>query len=156
MMLSKQAQESLDHIRFKVVRQQYDLRGIEAQCLAQVFEEIQLRMVNKKVTLNIGCSGCIKTAVNVVYNFINQFEERQATESANIEVKRVNNGVKNIILTDKPDNGVKGISFDYHENQKLELRSPTLTELRATYPHIKATSVKVFLEKLDQLYEKAN
>lgn len=132
MILSEESQKSLDHIRFKVVRQQYDLRGVELQCLKQVFEEIQLVMVKKKVKLNTGCQGCIKTAVNVLYNFVNQHEERTIESNKQVEVKRV-----------------QTISFDYHENQKIDFPTPTLAELRLDYPHIKATSVKVFLEKLE-------
>lgn len=129
MILSEESQKSLDHIRFKVVRQQYDFRGVELQCLKQVFEEIQLVMVKKKVKLNIGCAGCIKTAVNVLYNFVNQHEERTIESNKQVEVKRV---------------------------QKVEIDTTelSLSELRVMHPHIKATSVKVFLQKLED--EKAN
>jgi len=121
MILSEDSQKSLDHIRFKVERQQYDLRGVELQCLAQVFEEIQFVMVKKKVKLNIGCPGCVKTAINVVYNFIHSHEERTNSNNAKVEVKRV----------DAP------------------IEQPKLSELRLKYPHIKATSVEVFLQKLE-------
>jgi ABC-type phosphate transport system ATPase subunit len=119
MILSESAQKSLDFIRVKVVNQQYDIRGIEAQCLAEVFEEIQLKATGRKVTLNIGCNGCIKTAVNVVYNFIQQHEERKGLNTANVT--------------------------------KIEVNKPalSLTQLREKHPHIKATSVKVFMQKLE-------
>lgn len=120
MILSKQSQESLEVIRFKVERQQYDFKGIEAQCLSQVFEEIQWEFCKKKVTLNIGCSGCLKTAVNVVLNYINTHEEKTNLVPANVEIKKVN-----------PIDDTK------------------LSELRKMHPHIKATSVKVFIQKLE-------
>lgn len=129
MILSEESQKSLDYIRFKVVRQQYDLRGVELQCLKQVFEEIQLVMVKKKVKLNIGCSGCIKTAVNVLYNFVNQHEERTIESNKQVEVKRV-------------------------QTVEIDTTELSLSELRVMHPHIKATSVKVFLQKLED--EKAN
>lgn len=124
MKLSEDSQKSLDHIRLKVERQQYDLRGIELQCLAQVFEEIQLVMVKKKVVLNTGCSGCVKTAMNVLYNFVTQHEERTSTNVANVEVKKV-------------------------QTVEIDTTELSLAELRVMHPHIKATSVKVFLEKLE-------
>lgn len=118
MILSKQSQESLEVIRFKVERQQYDFKGIEAQCLSQVFEEIQWEFCKKKVTLNVGCSGCLKTAVNVVLNYINTHEEKTNLVPANVEIKKVQ-------------------------------RQLSLSELRVMHPHIKATSVKVFMQKLE-------
>lgn len=118
MTLSKQSQESLEVIRFKVERQQYDFKGIEAQCLSQVFEEIQWEFCKKKVTLNVGCSGCLKTAVNVVLNYINTHEEKTNLVPANVEIKKVQ-------------------------------RQLSLSELRVMHPHIKATSVKVFMQKLE-------
>ena len=119
MILSESAQKSLDFIRVKVVNQQYDIRGIEAQCLTEVFEEIQLKATGKKVSLNIACNGCIKTAMNVCYNFVQQHEERTVSYTANVT--------------------------------KIEINKPTLTlaELRTKHPHIKATSVKVFIQKLE-------
>lgn len=136
MILSEESQKSLDHIRFKVVRQQYDLRGVELQCLKQVFEEIQLVMVKKKVNLNTGCTGCVKTAVNVLYNFVNQHEERTIESNKQVEVKRVEAKVMDVVI----DENLKATTV---------FREPTLAELRVMHPHIKATSVKVFLEKLE-------
>ena len=120
MILSKQSQESLEVIRFKIEHQQYDFKGIEAQCLSQVFEEIQWEFCKKKVTLNIGFQGCLKTAVNVVLNYINTHEEKTNLVPANVEVRNV-----------QPIDDTK------------------LSELRKMHPNIKATSVKVFMQKLE-------
>jgi hypothetical protein len=118
MKLSESAQQSLDLIRFKVEKQQYDLSTIEKNCLKEVFEEIQLVFVGKKVKLDIACSGCIKTAVNICHNFINTHEERTSINKANV-------------------------------TEVIVKSEPTLSELREKYPHIKSTSVKGFLQKLE-------
>jgi len=144
MKLSESAQQSLDLIRFKVEKQQYDLSTIEKNCLKEVFEEIQLVFVGKKVKLDIACSGCIKTAVNICNNFINTHEERVSTNKANVTevtVKEVKANVTEVIVKSEP-------------TEVCVPREPTLAELREMYPHIKATSVKVFIEKLKG--EKAN
>ena len=124
MILSKQSQESLEVIRFKIEHQQYDFKGIEAQCLSQVFEEIQWEFCKKKVTLNIGCPGCLKTAVNVVLNYINTHEEKTNLVPANVEVKTVQTVI-------------------------IDTTELSLAELRVLHPNIKATSVKVFMQKLE-------
>lgn len=132
MILSKQSQESLEVIRFKVERQQYDFKGIEAQCLSQVFEEIQWEFCKKKVTLNISCSGCLKTAVNVVLNYINTHEEKTNLVPANVTEIRV-----------------MDVKIDSNLKAETVFRNATLSELRLMHPHIKATSVKVFIQKLE-------
>ena len=76
MTLSKESMEALEVIRFKVEKQQYDLKGIEANCLKVVFEELQFTFVGKKVNLDIGCPGCIKTAMNVVKNYVDYHEPK--------------------------------------------------------------------------------
>ena len=89
MKLSKEAQDALEVIRFKVEKQQYDLRGIEPNCLKIVFEELQFVFVNKKVRLDIACSGCIKTAMNVVKNYVD-FHEPKTVRVANVPTKPAN------------------------------------------------------------------
>ena len=89
MKLSKEAQDALEVIRFKVEKQQYDLRGIEPNCLKVVFEELQFVFVNKKVKLDIACSGCIKTAMNVVKNYVD-FHEPKTVRVANVPTKPAN------------------------------------------------------------------
>ena len=89
MKLSKEAQDALEVIRFKVEKQQYDLRGVEPNCLKVVFEELQFVFVNKKVRLDIACSGCIKTAMNVVKNYVD-FHEPKTVRVANIPTKPAN------------------------------------------------------------------
>lgn len=89
MKLSKEAQDALEVIRFKVEKQQYDLRGVEPNCLKIVFEELQFVFVNKKVKLDIACSGCIKTAMNVVKNYVD-FHEPKTVRVANVPTKPAN------------------------------------------------------------------
>ena len=89
MKLSKEAQDALEVIRFKVEKQQYDLRGVEPNCLKVVFEELQFVFVNKKVKLDIACSGCIKTAMNVVKNYVD-FHEPKTVRVANVPTKPAN------------------------------------------------------------------
>jgi hypothetical protein len=76
MTLSKESQDALEVIRFKVEKQQYDLKGIESNCLKVVFEELQFTFVGKKVKLDIDCPGCIKTAMNVVKNYVDYHEPK--------------------------------------------------------------------------------
>jgi hypothetical protein len=130
MKLSESAQQSLDLIRFKVEKQQYDLSTIEKNCLKEVFEEIQLVFVGKKVKLDIACSGCIKTAVNICNNFINTHEERTSTNKAKVVEVTVKESKANV-------------------TEVIVKSEPTLSELREKYPHIKSTSVKGFLQKLE-------
>ncbi len=89
MKLSKESQDALEVIRFKVEKQQYDLRGVEPNCLKVVFEELQFVFVNKKVRLDLACSGCIKTAMNVVKNYVD-FHEPKTVRVANVPTKPAN------------------------------------------------------------------
>lgn len=128
MKLSKEAQDALEVIRFKVEKQQYDLRGVEPNCLKVVFEELQFIFVNKKVRLDVACSGCIKTAMNVVKNYVD-FHEPKTVRVANVPTKPANvtrvdvnaelptfemtsdAEIVGVLLTDKPSHGVMGVTF---------------------------------------------
>lgn len=114
MKLSKEAQDALEVIRFKVEKQQYDLRGIEPNCLKIVFEELQFVFVNKKVKLDIACSGCIKTAMNVVKNYVD-FHEPKTVRVANVPTKPANVtrvDVNDTIVTSEVKDNVKVVSYD--------------------------------------------
>ncbi len=94
MKLSKEGQEALEKIRFKVVNQQYDFDRIEVQCLALVYEEIQLQAVGKKKPLDISCHSCVSTAANICNNFIKYHEERVITEPAKVERKTIKESIE--------------------------------------------------------------
>lgn len=114
MKLSKEAQDALEVIRFKVEKQQYDLRGVEPNCLKVVFEELQFVFVNKKVKLDIACSGCIKTAMNVVKNYVD-FHEPKTVRVANVPTKPANVvrvDVNDTIVTSEVKDNVKVVSYD--------------------------------------------
>lgn len=114
MKLSKEAQDALEVIRFKVEKQQYDLRGVEPNCLKIVFEELQFVFVNKKVKLDIACSGCIKTAMNVVKNYVD-FHEPKTVRVANVPTKPANVtrvDVNDTIVTSEVKDNVKVVSYD--------------------------------------------
>lgn len=128
MILSKSAQTSLDFIRLKVTKQLYDFNALEKNALSEVYSEIQLFATGKKVVLNIGCAGCVVSAINVCKNYIT-FHEPVRVE----QVKKA----------DTPAN-VQRIVYAPIDTTEL-----SLSELRVMHPHIKATSVKVFLQKLE-------
>jgi hypothetical protein len=76
------------------------------------------------------------------------------------EVNQDDEGITKQILTSNPPHGVRGMTFGKSEEKMLDnsakspedevYEKPTLKELRAEYPHIKATSVDGFLQKLEE------
>jgi len=128
MILSQSAQTSLDFIRLKVTKQLYDFNALEKNALSEVYSEIQLFATGKKAVLNISCAGCIVSAINVCKNYVT-FHEPARVEA----VKKA----------DTPAN-VQRIIYAPIDTTEL-----SLSELRVMHPNIKATSVKVFLQKLE-------
>ncbi len=146
MKLSKEAQDALEVIRFKVEKQQYDLRGVEPNCLKVVCEELQFVFVNKKVRLDIACSGCIKTAMNVVKNYVD-FHEPKTVRVANVPTKPANvvrvdvndklptfemtgeAEIVGVLLTDSPAHGVMGVTFSDSQTNLSNLSIEQLQEI---------------------------
>jgi len=127
MKLSESASKSLDYVRPKVIRKDYDFNQIEKLAVAEVWEEIQYNVSGKKRVLSLGCQSCLADASNILLNFINMHEERDTPKTARVfEIK-----------------------IDEELKEETVVRDVTLAELRAQYPHIKATSVKVFLQKIE-------
>jgi len=134
MKLSKEAQDALEVIRFKVEKQQYDLRGVEPNCLKVVFEELQFIFVNKKVKLDIACSGCIKTAMNVVKNYVD-FHEPKTVRSTIVpttpaNVVRVD--VNDTVVTSEVKDNVKTVSYDLSTSiqPKIDLSKLSIEQLQ--------------------------
>lgn len=139
MTLSKESMEALEVIRFKVEKQQYDLKGIEANCLKLVFEELQFTFVGKKVNLDIGCPGCIKTAMNVVKNYVDYHEPKTVRSTKQPEqpanVTRVKVGDTIVV---KEDNKVSyemntelQKSVQESIDEQIDLKQLTVPQLQA-------------------------
>ena len=153
MTLSKESMEALEVIRFKVEKQQYDLKGIEANCLKLVFEELQFTFVGKKVNLDIGCPGCIKTAMNVVKNYVDYHEPKtvrltkQPEQPAN--VTRVKVGDEKPTVQESID-------------EQIDLKQLTVPQLQAICKeqgikfHHKAKEATLIQLILDKQNEEAN
>jgi hypothetical protein len=153
MTLSKESMEALEVIRFKVEKQQYDLKGIEANCLKVVFEELQFTFVGKKVNLDIGCPGCIKTAMNVVKNYVDYHEPKtvrltkQPEQPAN--VTRVKVGDEKPTVQESID-------------EQIDLKQLTVPQLQAICKeqgikfHHKAKEATLIQLILDKQNEEAN
>lgn len=101
MILSESAQTSLNLIRDFVVKQHYDLNAIQKAALKEVYEEIQSNIGRPK-KLDTSCSGCVKTGVNVLKNYIDFHEPvntvkkstpKLPTEPAKVERKTVSESI---------------------------------------------------------------
>ena len=139
MKLSESASKSLDFVRSKVVRKQYDFDQVEKLAIAEVWEEIQFNVSGRKKTLAIGCQSCVADASTILLNFINNHEERVITKKADVQSIIIKHDVK----------APKVTPLIMEEKNAFKVTpETTLSELRKAFPHIKATSVKVFLQKL--------
>lgn len=130
MTLSESSAKSLDFIRTKVEKQLYDLNILEKAALKEVFEEIQYEVTKRKVTLDTSCSGCIKSAVNVCFNFVKFHEVRKAS---------------------KPEKPITPANVDRVSTNtppKEDYSKLSLPQLRALFPKIKDTSKEGFIEKI--------
>lgn len=79
MILSESAQTSLNLIRDFVVRQHYDLNAAQKAALKDVYEEIQ-SLIGRPKKLDTSCSGCVKTGINVLKNYVDFHEPVSATK----------------------------------------------------------------------------
>lgn len=120
--------DSLNAIREKVSIRKNDFNKIELLNLAEVYAEITRKSMGKAKVLDVGCSSCIASAANIVYNYITFHEPKE------IEVEEM-----------LPLDEVNTVIVEVSGN---ELEDLSLSELRQLYPDIKATSVKKFLEKV--------
>lgn len=169
--------DSLNAIRQKVTTRQTDFNQKELLLLEEVYSEIQSKFVGKKnVILDKGCSSCISSAANIVFNYINFHEPRQIEIEKPIPVEDVekvlqalknNNGKTLVAFTDNEEyvkmvEEIGAKDFEVTDgilqvpglkeaiDSKKELKDMKLSELRQLYPNIKARSVKEFLHELNQ------
>ena len=120
--------DSLNAIREKVSIRKNDFNKHELLNLAEVYAEITQKSMGKSKVLDMGCSSCIASAANIVYNYITFHEPKE------IEVEEM-------LTLDEVNTVIVEVSGN-------ELEDLSLSELRQLYPDIKATSVKKFLEKV--------
>jgi len=130
---------ALAKIKAKVLSNELSYNNNEWLSLAYVTREINKVLFNRVRELKRGCSGqCVASAVKVIANFIKQTEteDNQESQSKVIRVKVNNKQPERMI-----DNSMKSPDDEVYQRPKLK-------ELRAEHPHIKATSVDVFIQKL--------
>jgi hypothetical protein len=123
--------DSLNVIRQKVATRQIDFSKDELLHLEEVYIEIQKKATGKTKVLDKGCSSCIASAANIVYNYITFHEPKEFSIEENIPSEDIN-----IVL--------KEVAGD-------ELDDLSLSELRELYPNIKSTSKEGFLKKVREL-----
>jgi hypothetical protein len=123
--------ESLDKIRQKITTRQIDFSKDELLHLEEVYTEIQKQVTGKVKILDKGCSSCISSAANIVYNYVMFHEPKEIDIEATLPIKEVETVIKEV--------------------SGKELEDLSLTELRTLYPNIKSTSVAKFIEKVRAL-----
>jgi hypothetical protein len=90
MKISKEANESLNVIRQKVMRKAIDINDQEFLHLDLVHREITKQSTGKEMKVSKGCSSCINNAVNILYNFVMFHEEKhEATEKSTPSIEMV-------------------------------------------------------------------
>lgn len=150
--------DSLNAIRQKVTTRQTDFNQKELLLLEEVYSEIQEKFVGKKnVTLDKGCSSCISSAANIVFNYINFYEPKQIEIEKPIPVEDVEVVLEEIGAIKIDYSKVLDPSSDKKENTKVielpgskELKDMKLKDLRKLHPNIKARSVEEFIHELKQ------
>jgi hypothetical protein len=130
--------QSLEVVRLKCTKRQTDFNADELRHLNLVWLEVNKKLGKQHTKpLDQSCSYCVITAMNTVHNYI-MFEEPK-------------HGTKEIKLNEVDETKDWDSDNTYPEKGLLnETPKPTLKELRAAHPHIKATSVEVFLQKLNE------
>lgn len=81
--------ESLNQIREKVAKKEYDFRGKELLHLEEAYHELNLHFFLKKKVLDKSCSSCIITAVNQLYNYITYHEVEGVKRENKADIVRV-------------------------------------------------------------------
>lgn len=72
--MNTEEQESLEVIRFKITHNQTDFNKKEILHLAVVYAYVS-RYAGKERILKTDCQGCLLTAMNIVSNYINLYEQ---------------------------------------------------------------------------------
>lgn len=95
MKISKEAEISLSAIKEKVLKRAVDFNKIEFAHLSVVYYEITSLSRPKGLTLSKGCNGCIPSAVNIVYNYLQlTTPEEIAPEPITVQISEWNDLTK--------------------------------------------------------------
>lgn len=81
--------ESLNQIREKVSKKEYDFRSQELLHLEEAYYELNMAVFKKKKVLDKSCSSCVITAVNQLYNYITYHEVEAVKPEKQASVVRV-------------------------------------------------------------------
>jgi len=148
--MNTEEQQSLEAIRFKITHSQTDFNRQEILHLAVVYAYIS-RYAGKERVLKTDCQGCLLTAMNIVSNYINSYEQIDKPIENLPSFEMVGDAeIIGVSFTDKPIKGMEWLSF----NSDKPNTESTLKELRKKYPNIKSNSRRKFLEKLNELKNK--
>ena len=158
--------EELEVIRPKAKRKDVDLNDMEKQCLSVVYEEITKKVQKvKRATLNLSCSSCVRSAINLVYNYITYHEEREVEvpqEKAKVTIVENQLPQYEVVIDEDESTGVDRIEFtsdayvdakqftfptDLDKPEKL-YADKTLKELRELFPDIKKRSKEDFIQAI--------
>jgi hypothetical protein len=89
--MTKEVQESIEVIQAKVLAKQTDFDKNEKLHLANVYEHVTglPEGGGRKRVLNVGCSACVSTAMNIVHNFLMYHHVQEPTEQKTAVVKKI-------------------------------------------------------------------
>jgi hypothetical protein len=89
--MTKELNESIDVVKAKVLSKQTDFDKNEKLHLANVYEYVTglPQAGGRKRVLNVGCSACVSTAMNIVYNFLTYHYIQEPTEQKTAVVKKI-------------------------------------------------------------------
>jgi hypothetical protein len=95
MILSQEGMTSLNAIKEKVLRRAVDFNKIEFAHLSVVYYEVTQLSRGKGLTLSKGCNGCIPSAVNIVYNYLQlTTPEEKVPEPITVQISEWNDLTK--------------------------------------------------------------
>jgi hypothetical protein len=89
--MTKEINESIEVVKAKVLAKQTDFDKNEKLHLANVYEYVTglPQAGGKKRVLNVGCSACVSTAMNIVHNFLTYHYIQEPTEQKTAVVKKI-------------------------------------------------------------------
>ena len=94
-MMNTEEQESLEAVRFKIKHSQTDFNRQEVLHLAVVYAYVS-RYAGKERILNTSCQGCLLTAMNVVSNYINSYEQIDKPIENVVEIRQTEQTLKEL------------------------------------------------------------
>ena len=89
--MTKEVKESIEVVKVKVLAKQTDFDKNEKLHLANVYEYVTglPQAGGKKRVLNVGCSACVSTAMNIVHNFLTYHYIQEPTEQKTATVQKI-------------------------------------------------------------------